>query len=680
MDIKTKANELLVSIYGGNTTFREGQLEAIESVYNGNKTLVVQKTGWGKSLIYFLTTKLFREEKKGFTLVISPLLVLMENQIDSANKFGLRCISVNSYLKGDERDTAIEDIANDLYDVVFITPESLFSKDIQKSLIQFNINLFVIDEAHCISDWGHDFRPEYYKIRDLLKYLPNTRVLATTATANNRVVADLEEQLGGNITTLRGNLTRDKLSINIIDVDRVQSRYAWIYENINKLPNSGIIYCSTTRDCDRLSLFLREQGIPVLPYHSDLTEEEQRHAEKSFMNDEIKALVATIKLGMGYDKSNIGFIIHYQRPSNVVSYYQQIGRAGRDETLSYAILMNGHEDTDISEFFINTAFPTEEQMTSVYNAIKDSTGITVRNIQYKFNIAPKHISKSLTFLVNNGNIYKEGSKYYVSATQYKYNREYYEKITNIRKNELNVMSNLLNVDTCLSKYIVNELDDYNATECGVCSICSPNTLSNLGINMPNKDSLDKSKAFLENNFIDILPRKRYPDNTKIENINEKGLCLSVYGESGIGLNVKEAKYNNNKESYDILLGHATKVLKRFTTKNNIKHITQIPSTSSDFINKFVIDLANKLNITYVECFTKEGKYSQKRNENSYYQYINAVDSYQFTGQHDISNSNILLIDDIIDSKWTMTVCGNLLSDKGYGKVFPFTLAISTVKE
>ena len=344
--IHQQAMTVLRSLYGEGAKFRSGQYEAIEATMLHRRTLVVQRTGWGKSLVYFTCTKLLRNQGRGLTIVVSPLLTLMENQIEAAGHLGLRCDALNS-TTADRRPEILDRMAAGTLDLVLVTPETLFREDIQACLPKISIGLFVIDEAHCISDWGHDFRLDYSRLRDVILRLPqNVPILATTATANNRVVNDLAAQLGGNVHISRGPLTRESLSIQVLDLPGKAERYAWLLANLERLPGSGIIYCLTQRDCDVLARFLQNNGISALSYYSRSPAEEHKNqeAEEAFRNNQIKALVATIKLGMGYDKGDIAFVIHFQTPQNIVSYYQQIGRAGRSIPHAYVFLMNGRGD------------------------------------------------------------------------------------------------------------------------------------------------------------------------------------------------------------------------------------------------------------------------------------------------------------------------------------------------
>ena len=409
-EIFNKATEILRSLYGSMATFRDGQYEAIEATMTQNRTLVVQRTGWGKSLVYFICTKLMREQKRGVTMVVSPLLVLMENQIEAAETMGLRCNVLNSTTK-DRRTEIMQSLERYELDLILVTPETLFSDEVQEKLKNIRIGLFVIDEAHCISDWGHDFRLEYGRLKTIIQQIPGTvPILATTATANDRVVADLQAQLGDRVFVSRGPLTRDSLYLQILNKPGKIERYAWILETLPKLPGSGIIYCLTQRDCDYLADFLKQNGIAAEAYYSRSTkegEELNREVEERFRKNQLKVIVATIKLGMGYDKGDIAFVIHYQMPQNVVSYYQQIGRAGRNIDKACIFLMYGKEDEDILNYFINTAFPTESETACLVNLIGDHDGIKIGQIRSAMNIRNGRIDKALAFLLNDGFVRKE---------------------------------------------------------------------------------------------------------------------------------------------------------------------------------------------------------------------------------------------------------------------------------
>lgn len=680
--MKDKITNILKQYYGDDAEFRDGQYEAIESTYKNSRTLIVQKTGWGKSLVYFISTKLFREENKGITLVVSPLLVLMENQKEAANKLNIKCATLNSTVSIEERPNIIRNMVNNVYDLVFVTPETLFKDDIQSALPNIKIGLFVVDEAHCISDWGHDFRLEYGKLNKILQKLPsNVHVLGTTATANNRVVKDLQKQFGAEVYISRGPLTRDSLNINIVNVKNAAERYTWILKNINKLPGTGIIYCLTQRDCDYLSSFLNKNGISALAYYSKNQKEELENMDiiKKFFKNEVKVIVATIKLGMGFDKGDIGFVIHYQLPSNIVSYYQQIGRAGRNIDKAYAILMSGPEDLDIINYFINTAFPTEDECIKIINCLEKHNGLSSPYISGCLNMRKGRLDKALMFLTNEGFVYKEKTKYYVSTKKFTYDKTHYEEVTNTRISERNQMVELLKTKECLNKYVVKCLDDFVNYNCNHCSNCCSETIFD---NDFTQDELDNALNYINALELQIEPRKRWPSNdffgtSTIVNQLLPGICLSKYHDVGYGRLVSEGKYKNHNFSEE-LVGKSAAVLKKIVKQYNIRYITNVPSLRSNIVEDFTKRLAECLKIEYVDVLTKISAKQQKEMNNSYHQCKNALDSFKYKYKN--NSGNIILVDDIVDSRWTLTVCGHYLMESGFESVFPYALADSSHKE
>lgn len=683
-DIYAKSTEILKSIYGSNASFRDGQYEAIEATMTHNRTLVVQRTGWGKSLVYFVCTKLMREQKRGVTMVVSPLLTLMENQIDAAQKIGLRCNVLNSTVK-DMRDEILTSLEKDELDLILVTPESLFSDDVQRRLKNIRIGLFVIDEAHCISDWGHDFRLEYGKLKTIIQQLPtNVPILATTATANDRVVADLRSQLGNNVFVSRGPLTRESLYIQVLNKPDKIERYAWILENIPKLKGSGIIYCLTQRDCDYLADFLKKNCISAAAYYSRSGEDDNNinhEIEENFRNNKLKVIVATIKLGMGYDKGDIAFVIHYQMPQNIVSYYQQIGRAGRNLDRAYIFLLYGKEDEEILNYFIDTAFPTEQETESIVQYIGSKDGVKESEIISALNIRSARIKKALSFLQNDGFIRKEKSYYYLTPKKFVYNKEHYEMITAIRKHEVEQMKCLAGTQECYSRYIVSCLDDKTAHNCGHCANC-------LGKEFLPSAVLQKfihiAEEFVNKLIIPIEPRKMWVNSSvttasKIAHINQQGFCLSKYGDAGYGELVKQGKHSKEMRFCDQLVGKTVEILRPFIQEHEITHICCVPSLRSELVKDFAIRVAEALKLEFEDILKKTSAQQQKEMENSAHQCANAYQSF-FIKENVTVPRNILLIDDIVDSKWTFTVCGYRLMEAGAENIYPFALADSSKRE
>jgi len=681
--IYAESVSILKRIYGENAMFRAGQYEAIEATMTQKRTLVVQRTGWGKSLVYFVCTKLIREQDKGITLVVSPLLTLMQNQIEAANELGLACDMLNSQTK-ERRTEILQAMSAGAIDLVLVTPETLFSQDVQDKLKDIKIGLFVIDEAHCISDWGHDFRLEYSRLKDIISQLPfNVPILATTATANDRVVNDLKTQLGDEVYVSRGPLARDSLYIQTLHLQSKADRYAWIVENINRLPGNGIIYCLTQRDCDYLADFLQENGISAMPYYSREGEQEEinRAAEDAFKKNRIKAIVATIKLGMGYDKGDIAFVIHFQMPSNIVSYYQQIGRAGRNIDKAFTFLMCGREDEDILNYFIKTAFPTEEETEAIVDFLRTNGGAKKGQLDAALNIRKARIEKALTFLTKDGFVYKERTTFFLSPKPFVYAREHYQAITAIRQKEMEQMKALVSTRECYSKFTVSCLDDETATDCGHCANCLG---GGLFPDEPSFASKQKASEYINGLVLAIEPRKMWAlssvtQQQKIKYINEPGICLSKYGDAGFGELVKRDKYSSQSRFCDELVGRSAQLLRPLIREKGITHITCVPSLRSVIVEDFSKRLALSLGIPFVSTLEKQSAEQQKQMENSSHQCANAFWSFSVI-DHIAIPSKVLLVDDIVDSKWTLTVCGYRLMENGCKEVYPYALADSSQKE
>ncbi len=671
-----RANKILVELFGENAIFRDGQFEAIEAVNINTRTIVVQKTGWGKSLVYFLSTKIFREDGKGVTIIISPLLTLMANQVDSAKVYGLNCEIMNSTNKNCHAEIFAKLKSNEV-DVLFTTPETLFSA-IKKELTNIKIGFLVIDEVHCISDWGHDFRLEYCKLKEIIGLLPqNVPILGTTATANDRVVSDLKDQFGSDVYISRGPLTRESLAIDVIKMPDKASRYAWILDNINKLDGSGIIYCLTKMDCGYLTEFLDKNGVSAMWYCSNNNAEEYLfEAERKFMNNEIKVLVATIKLGMGYDKGDIGFVIHYQMPSNVVAYYQQIGRAGRNIDKAYAIMLTGKEDSSITNHFINNAFPSRKEVENIKTLLEETNGMKIAEILSKVNINRKRALKAIEFLEKDGYIFKENHSYYLSPKPFYYDEEKYTALKNIRNREYSDMQSLIERTECLSKFVVNRLDDNTAVNCGKCSNCIGHHILSEKVNV---EKLEISQEYIKSLKMLIEPRKQWTDRKRLTYFNYQGIALSRYGDIGYGELVKRDKYSNQKRFCDELVGKSRELLMPYIKDHNITHITSIPSLRSNIVTDFAKRLASVCKLEYVELLSKvvrDNDFQQKDMENSSFQERNAIESFEFIEGRSVP-LNIILIDDVVDSKWTLTVCGHKLMEHGCKLVFPYALADSS---
>ena len=512
--MREQAKEYLrTALRDPNAAFRAGQWEAIENaVVQKGRLLLVQRTGWGKSIVYFIATRLLRDEGAGPTLLISPLLALMRNQIEAAERINIRAATINSD-NPDDWDAVLQELKNDRVDILLVSPERLANIDfLEKYLLPVarKIGLFVVDEAHCISDWGHDFRPDYRRIVRILKVLPrNIPVLATTATANDRVIKDVVGQLGSGLEVSRGPLVRESLRLQNIIMPNQAARMAWLAGILPRIRGSGIIYTLTVADAERVAEWLRSQGINAKAYHSRLTEGREA-LEQALLANEVKALVATTALGMGFDKPDLRFVIHFQRPGSVVHYYQQVGRAGRKLDNAYGVLLCGEEDDDIIEYFIRTAFPPEDQVHRILEALEGADeGLSIPQLEVKVNLSRGQLDKVMKLLAVEAPspVVKDGSKWYRSTEEYTLNEERIKRLKDIRHHELRRMQEYTKHKGCLMRFLSEELDDPDAGKCGKCAGCNggpilPETYS--------QGMLTKALDFLKRSELPIEPRKQWP--------------------------------------------------------------------------------------------------------------------------------------------------------------------------
>ncbi|GAC1638243.1 MAG: hypothetical protein NVS4B2_27280 [Chloroflexota bacterium] len=478
-EIDDRARDLLRrALDDPSARFRDGQWEAIARLtHHRARLLVVQRTGWGKSLVYFLTTRLLRDAGAGPALLISPLLALMRNQVEAATRLGIRAATLNSSNRA-EWDHVAERLRHDDVDILLVSPERLANDDFRDNVLLpliDRIGFFVIDEAHCISDWGHDFRPDYRRIDRVLQVLPaGVPLLATTATANNRVVNDVAETLGRGVQVLRGPLARPGLRLQNIALPRAAARMAWMAEQVPHLPGSGIIYALTVRDARRGALWLRSQGIDAHPYWGGLEPERREEMERRLLDNSVKALVATSALGMGFDKPDLGFVIHFQAPGSLVQYYQQVGRAGRAIEQSYGVLLAGSEDRDIAEYFIRTAFPPREHVGEVLRVLRASReGMSVSMLEGSVSLRSGQIEKVLKHLavMVPAPVRRQQDRWFANTARYTPNHARVEQLTAIRYQELERMALYMQSRACLMRFLARELDDPHPRRCGQCTVC-----------------------------------------------------------------------------------------------------------------------------------------------------------------------------------------------------------------
>jgi ATP-dependent DNA helicase RecQ len=674
----------LQTMLGADAVFRAGQREAIEAVVNdGARALVVERTGWGKSLVYWIATRVRRDTGHGPTLVVSPLLALMRNQIAMAARLGLEAVTINSGNIGEWREIE-ERLARDEIDVLLISPERLANEAFVTRIlpsIQGSIGLLVIDEAHCISDWGHDFRPDYQRIGRLLPLLgPAVPVLATTATANDRVVDDVAAQLGEHVAIIRGPLARDTLRLDAIPLADQAERLAWLAENVPRLPGSGIVYCLTVADTERVATWLQSRGIDARAYSGPMTQPDREALEDALTANEMKALVATVALGMGFDKPDLGFVVHYQRPASAIAYYQQVGRAGRAVERAYGILLSGREDDEIADYFLRTAFPPADRMRELLAALEAVESATLGGLQRAVNLSRGQIDQALKLLELDGAVAKTGGRYVRTPIPWQPDEERIARVVATRQLELEQMRTYVTYGGCRMEYLTRLLDDPAAGPCGRCA-------NDLGRGMPHEvdpEVVHAAVAFLRRSLRAIEPRKRWvesdPGGGTIPLPNEEGMALSVYGDAGWGRDVERGRVVDGRFSEALVVAAVRAIRDQWRPEPAPAWVTAIPSRGSPRVGEFAAAVAAELGLPYVECLTTraEGQ-PQKAMQNSVLQLANARDKLAIDGLA-VLPGPVLLVDDIVDTRWTMTVAGALLREHGSGPVHPFALAVASSRE
>ena len=478
--LETRAAALLADLAGPDATFRPHQLEAIRDLVEDRaRVLCVQRTGWGKSAVYFIATALLRERGAGPALIVSPLLALMRNQIAAAERLGIRAHTINSTNR-DAWEEVQRLLAEDAVDLLLISPERLNNPQFRDTMLPLfveRVGLLVVDEAHCISDWGHDFRPDYRRLAEVLERLPaGVAVLCTTATANDRVVADVADQLqvghAGELKTYRGPLGRSSLRLEVVDLPGRADRLAWLATWLPQLDGSGIVYTLTKRDAELVAEWLTAHGVAAEAYSGEVDSDTRVRVEERLLANDLKAVVATSALGMGYDKPDLGFVVHYQAPGSVISYYQQVGRAGRAVEHADVVLLRGAEDKRIQDFFIEQAFPPREVVERVLEALDDEDGATLPAILAHVNLGRGRVEALLKVLDVEGAVERRGTTWARrSGSDWTYEAERYAEVTALRRSEQAAMAAFGSDGRCLMRALQEELDDPAPQDCGRCAVC-----------------------------------------------------------------------------------------------------------------------------------------------------------------------------------------------------------------
>lgn len=683
VEFEAEARRHLQALTGrDDAEFRDGQLDAVRAlVVDRRRTLVVQRTGWGKSAVYFLATRMLRDRGAGPTLLVSPLIALMDNQVQAAARMGLRAAIVNSTNR-EEWDEIRRRMERDEVDLLLIAEQRLSNptfRDEWLDRMESRIGLVVVDEVHCISDWGHDFRPHYRRIGSFLAGLPPTLpVIGCTATANDRVVADVETQLGDDILTIRGGLGRDGLRLEVhTDKRRVDARLAWLAENVPDLPGSGIVYCLTRRDVEVVAAFLREHGIRCAGYVGGGPEDEvaeKRAVLEAFIRNEVKCVVATSALGMGYDKPDVGFVVHFQMPQSPIAYYQQVGRAGRALTESYGILLSGTEDRDIQDWFIGQAFPAEEEVDRILAAVDDADEPVRRGqLAARVNLATGRLDNLMVQLEVEGVVAKAGTGWVRTARPWIYPRDRVDQVNRWRRAEQAAMEQYQRIDTCRMQYLRAQLDDPAEEPCGVCDNCRAARFGH----EPGAGVVDEAAARLLHDHVEIEPRKQWA--TDVDGFGGRipadeqagpGWCLARWGPAGWGPLIRQGRDAGEyaDELVDALAEACASLVSPMPT-----WLTFVPSQRRPtLVPSLARRVGARLSVPVVEA-VRQTRPTQPQADmhNSTAQLGNVGGAYEVDV---VPEGDCLLLDDLIDSRWTVTVVARELRRAGCERVVPISLA------
>ncbi|MCB5163717.1 RecQ family ATP-dependent DNA helicase [Streptomyces bambusae] len=529
-DLRASADSVLARLVGdatGTARLREDQWRAIEAlVADKRRALVVQRTGWGKSAVYFVATSLLRAAGSGPTVIVSPLLALMRNQVDAAARAGIRARTINSS-NPEEWESIQAEVAAGEVDVLLVSPERLNNPEFRDQVLPklaAATGLLVVDEAHCISDWGHDFRPDYRRLRTMLADLPpGVPVLATTATANARVTADVAEQLGTGAGTdalvLRGPLDRESLSLAVLPLPDAAHRLAWLADHLGELPGSGIVYTLTVAAAEEVTAYLRHRGHVVASYTGKTENADREQAEEDLQANRVKALIATSALGMGFDKPDLGFVVHLGSPSSPIAYYQQVGRAGRGVEHAEVLLLPGREDEAIWQYFASVAFPPEELVRRTLDVLaRAERPMSLPALEPLVDLRRTRLESMLKVLDVDGAVHRVKGGWTATGEPWVYDAERYAWVARQRAAEQQAMRDYASTAGCRMEFLRRQLDDEEAAPCGRCDNCAgPRYTAQVA-----EASLTTARGELGRPGVELEPRRMWPTGLAAVGVDLKG--------------------------------------------------------------------------------------------------------------------------------------------------------------
>jgi ATP-dependent DNA helicase RecQ len=696
-DLTAEATTVLRRLVGrDDVDFREGQLEAVEAlVGERRRVLVVQRTGWGKSAVYFVATALRRGQGAGPTVIVSPLLALMRDQVAAAERAGIRAVTMNS-ANAQEWGAVSAALARDEVDVLLVSPERLNNprfRDEQLPDLAARCGLLVVDEAHCVSDWGHDFRPDYRRIRDLLASLPDgTPVLATTATANARVVTDVGEQLGvggHDVLTLRGGLARDSLRLGVMRLTSPEQRLAWLLAHLDSLPGSGIIYTLTVAAAEDVAVALREAGHAVRSYTGRTDPADRERLEAMLRDNEVKALVATSALGMGFDKPDLGFVLHLGAPSSPVAYYQQVGRAGRATERADVLLLPGPEDKEVWAYFASASMPRQEQADAVLRALAQSSRpLSTVALEAVVDIRRTRLELLLKVLDVDGAVQRVPGGWASTGAPWEYDAERYERVAAARRREQDLMVAYEQTDGCRMAFLQESLDDPTTAPCGRCDGCAgpwfPTEVPEV--------ALTTARGRLERAGVELEARAQWPSGMDrlgvplkgripAEEAMDPGRAVARLTDLGWGQRLRAWLRSEDAPAPSELLRACVPILRDWGWAQRPVAVAMVPSRTRPLLVESVArGLAEMGHLEWLGALDLvDGGPVGEAGGNSAFR-LAGVWGRIAVGESLRSAAGrldgpVLLVDDVASSRWTITVAAQALRAAGAPAVLPFVLAL-----
>ncbi len=703
---RAEALDVLRTLVGrDDADFHDGQFEAIEALVDRRRrALVVQRTGWGKSAVYFVATLLLRRRGGGPTVLVSPLLALMRDQIAAAQRAGVRAVAINSTNAHEWRDVLAQ-LDRDEVDVLLVSPERLNKpsfRDEQLPQLVARIGLLVVDEAHCISDWGHDFRPDYRRLRDLIARIPTgVPVLATTATANSRVVADVAEQLGAlegdggatdagapasDVLVIRGPLARASLRLGVLRLPNAQSRLAWLLSHLDDLPGSGIVYTLTVSAANDTARLLRDRGYEVRAYTGQTDADEREESEALLKGNRVKALVATSALGMGFDKPDLGFVVHLGAPSSPVSYYQQVGRAGRATASADVLLLPGAEDRDIWHYFATASMPDEDRAGRVLAALSAASGpLSTPALEAMVDIRRTPLELLLKVLDVDGAVARVQGGWIATGQPWTYDADRYTRIAAERVAEQQHMIEYEELTTCRMEFLQRALDDDTAAPCGRCDNCAGAWFAaSIG-----EEATDAASTALDRVGVPIEPRRQWPTGADklglplrgripAESQYEEGRALARLTDLGWGGTLREifAAGAADGPVPPNVLAACVRVLADWGWAERPVAVVAMPSRSKpQLVASLARGIAEVGRLPLVGTLALvDGGPTGGPGGNSAFRLAGVWGRFS-AADLDLPAGPVLLVDDLVDSRWTITAAAHELRRAGATAVLPFALAL-----